>query len=506
MLLSSQPLDPSLLQDGAAKMRAVLEPYGVAQRSDWQRDWRVRSLPADQQPELRRQVAETLYLLAAAEAQSQAVADEQRGPGVLSQALRWNRLAQEMFAAQDLPVALQLQEAEFQARLDPTRDTPDRVTISLPPLGASFQRYLLAQEYVRQQRFGSAVELLESLRDSQPLDYSTWFLLGNAYAGQGRLSEAEGCFTTCLALWPDAHLVYFNRGLCRFQLRDYAGAEADFTRVLQLRQDLVPAWFNRGLCRKALGAYELADDDLTRALEIGGPESRTYLVRARVKEAMGRRSQAEADRRQGLELVPRDVAGWLARGLARVDTEPEAALADFRQAERLAPASRDVLRNIVFVLSERLQQADEAIEVLNRLLEQDLNADDLMSRGVLRARQGQRDAAIRDGQQALQQRADDKLLFQLACVYALNCQRYPQDVQPALSRLCQAMLANPALDRSSCCGHGSTGAAWRRQFSFPVTGGGHPATDGEGPRQHRFTHARMARRHRQIRWTLTPNR
>lgn len=439
VLVSSQPHDAALRRDAVDRLRDLIAPYALGSERHWQQNWRVRALAMDERDGLRESLAELLYLMATAEAQSPASESATAELRVAS-ALHWNQLAQALFAPQDVPAALQLQAEQLRPR---TEQAAPHARAIVPPLRTSLDRFLLAQEYLRQARYGPAAQWLESLRDDEPLDYSTWFLLGNAYVGEERLSEAEGCFTTCLTLWPQSYPAYFHRGLCRLQMRHHAAAAADFTQVLQMRADLAAAWFNRALCRKAQGQLTAAVDDLTKALEVGGPEARTYLVLARIREALGQSEQAASDLRQGLELTPRDTSGWLARGLARVDVDPAAALADLREAERRAPASREVLRNQAFVLAEHLRQPAEAIDVLNRLLERAPHPADLMSRGVLRARLGQHDAAVQDGQQALLTRSDDKLQFQMACIYALNCGQYPQDLVPVLSHLARAILANP---------------------------------------------------------------
>ena len=94
-------------------------------------------------------------------------------------------------------------------------------------------------------------------------------------------------------------------------------------------------------------------------------------------------------------------AGWHAAWPGSHD-DPPAALDDFRHALRLNPRSRAARQNIAHVLSERMNKTVEAIDVLDELLE--LAPEDpavWVARGVLRARQGDRSAAIRDAQHAL---------------------------------------------------------------------------------------------------------
>ncbi len=444
MMVSSQLSDPAIREDVTGRLHALVASYGVTGSEDWQQNWLVRWLPEERQAELRQNMAEVLYLLAAVEWPF-VDGDAARDPAAVASALRWNQLAQQAFALEDVPRGLLSQQDELQSLLAASDAVPVRPPRELPPPKTSMERFLLAQQDLRQRRFDAAAENLEALCLQDALDYSSRFLLGNAYVGQGRLSEAEDCFTTCLVLWPPAYLAHFNRGLCRLQMQRYAEAEIDFTKVIDSRDDLAAAWFNRALCRKAERRYGEAIEDLSQALKFGDPNSRFYLVRSRVYEAMGDAKAAAADRQRGLATTPRedDVAGWIARGLARVDTNPELALDDLLKAQEYARNSREVLRNLAYVRAERLGQTEQAIADLNRLIELYSHDEDLMSRAVLKARKGIRDAAVQDGLQALQRAPNDKLLYQMGCVYALNCQQDPGDVVLATSYLARAIVKNP---------------------------------------------------------------
>ena len=103
-----------------------------------------------------------------------------------------------------------------------------------------------------------------------------------------------------------------------------------------------------------------------------------------VRTRRGDKPGATADRAAGLAKQPTDEPSFVARGLARADAEPLAALADFDAALKLNPRSFPALQNRAFVLAEKLNRPDEAVSALGKAL--DLYPDSLPARaGPLRA-------------------------------------------------------------------------------------------------------------------------
>src|SRR5262249_38788879 len=156
-------------------------------------------------------------------------------------------------------------------------------------------------------------------------------------------------------------------------------------------------YVNRALALNALGRYAEAVADLTRALEKGAGETRLYFLRARVRDKAGDRAGAQRDREEGLRREPTDERSWVARGVARAEREPQAALADFEQALRLNPRSLGALQNIANVLGDEPDRVQDAVDALTKAL--DYAPDFVLARsgrGILLARQGRRDAALAD--------------------------------------------------------------------------------------------------------------
>jgi tetratricopeptide (TPR) repeat protein len=157
-------------------------------------------------------------------------------------------------------------------------------------------------------------------------------------------------------------------------------------------------------------------------------------------------------RRASISCAPAsgiDERSWIARGLARLGSDPAAALADFDQALTLDPTSRDALQNKAHVLAEKLpaktpdekqQLTLQAIEQLDKALALYPDfAPARSGRGVLLARLGKRDAAVADARGALQRDTRPEVLYQVACIYALTVKEQPDDRLEALRLLAAAL-------------------------------------------------------------------
>lgn len=241
---------------------------------------------------------------------------------------------------------------------------------------------------------------------------------------------------------------YFHRGLCRFELGQFDLARADFDEVLRRKPGLPAALVNRALAYQSMGQLEDALRDLTSALEGGLPETRIFFIRSRIRQQLGDQCGAQQDRREGLRRPPQDEKSWVARGVARLSEDPQAALEDFQQALRWNRRSRTALHNIAHVLSERMDRTEEAIGVLDQLLE--IQPDDpavFVARGVLQARLGCREDAIADAQHALRLPSSPTLRhqiqYQAGCIHALTSRDHPSDAETAVALISQAIRYEP---------------------------------------------------------------
>ena len=125
-----------------------------------------------------------------------------------------------------------------------------------------------------------AVRAWEQLCSENRQDPLRWLLLGNAYAGAGRLANAEACYTALIALQPKAMSGYLYRGLCRSEQGNFLAAEKDYSEALLLNPSVAATRINRALTYFALQNFTAAERDTTAAID-GRPRRSPRLLRTR---------------------------------------------------------------------------------------------------------------------------------------------------------------------------------------------------------------------------------
>jgi serine/threonine protein kinase/Flp pilus assembly protein TadD len=424
-------------QEIAVSCRRALDRYRVLDDPSWQQAPAFQRLPADDQERLRADAGELLFLLAALPAPPAGPSPDDG----LRRALELNARAASCYPAGQAPAALLRQRAELARQLGEQAEA-DRLLAQADatPLRTPRDHCLLACAYAAEGRHRKALPLWQQASLQDPQNVWTWYGLGHCYDHLDQPAQAAACYSACVALNPAFHGWYFRRGLAHLKQGQSRLACADFDQAVRLRPDHGEAYVNRALARlnddRAAGAIE----DVTRALELGVPAARVYLIRARAREQVGDRAGAERDRADALRAEPADEAGWVARGVALVPTAPADALAAFDRALEGNPRSLPALESKAHVLAERLGRAEEAVQVLDRaviLYPEDGPAR--AARGVLLARLGKREAALRDAQEALAADDSPAVLYQVAGIYALTSRYSPDDRRRAFPLLAAAL-------------------------------------------------------------------
>lgn len=166
---------------------------------------------------------------------------------LLSEALIWNSLASGFESAAKSEQTWRLQRTGIKIALglasaDDLKDIQLRPHESGQLIGFSNAIQLLESGDA-----ADAHELLLKLVLQNPHDYSAWYLLGKTRHAIGRDWEADGAFSTCIALNPDCWVAWQDRATVRLALRRFQDAAADCARLKQLRPDLAAGDLNLAL-------------------------------------------------------------------------------------------------------------------------------------------------------------------------------------------------------------------------------------------------------------------
>ena len=122
---------------------------------------------------------------------------------------------------------------------------------------------------------GAIADFTKAIEISSRLDNRDW-------KGDAGFAGAASNFDKVRVLDPLAAAAYANRGLARYQLRDYEGAIADCNRAIAINPRLPMAYNNRGIVRYAMKDYDRALVDLDRAIAINPRDAEAYNNRGNV--------------------------------------------------------------------------------------------------------------------------------------------------------------------------------------------------------------------------------
>ncbi|MCA9188154.1 MAG: tetratricopeptide repeat protein [Pirellulaceae bacterium] len=459
--------DPAVIAAGLPVLEASLGTYDILNSPKWQEGPRFQNLDDRGRALVVDEAAELLYLLARSHQRlAELSVNEDDRTMHVGIATDVNELAVHMYevlsndgdaiVTQAVPVAIVQQSADLR-QLSRHRQADDGAAddghgrhraadVQVAAESSRIDRYMAVLELLDQRDYDGAIKRLDLLLDEDPTNPSYWLWAGKAYMDIGNWEQATAHFKASIKLHPESFRSYFLRGLCYLQSHDFAAAENDFQRVIRMRPDLPSGWLNRALAYRGQGQLQKAADDLQKAMDLKTTQTRVYFVRAQVLRELGDLAGADADFQQGLTLTPSDEESWIARGVAKLNTDPEAALQDFQLALQRYPRSVAAMRNLLHVWGDVLREPDRAREILDRML--DVNGRDVAAlggRAVLAARAGDCQRALADAQRLreLPQSAVGNL--QLACVYAQLSKHDRTYVRSAVQCARNAFKVSPAL-------------------------------------------------------------
>jgi tetratricopeptide (TPR) repeat protein len=444
-LLSVQGLS-AFREEGVRRSRQLLERFQVVARDDWRKQPLVADLDERNRRRMQDEMGELLVLLA------------RHVPA--QETLSLLDRAEDCFFPDVPPSVWQAKAALLEQQGLREAGALLRKKALDHPLRTARDHYLEARTWLDARNYEKALPLLQKAAAIDPQSLRANFLLGNCLGNLGHELDAIGCYNVCLALDADFHGGYFNRSLILARRKRHQLALEDMNRALALRPESADAHLNRGLIHQGIGLASLREKkqpnlgraslkkaiaDFDRALELNPVLTRVYFLRSMVRNQLGDRPGADADLREGLRLEPRDHVSWNARGHAHLDRkETEAALDCFNRGVAAYPASRPNLTSKAYVLADLLHRNREALEVCERVVQLYPNYRlGYTDRGVLLARLGQRERALRDAQQALALSAghenEPEMLYRVGCIYALTSTQEPADAGIALLKLHAAL-------------------------------------------------------------------
>lgn len=206
---------------------------------------------------------------------------------------------------------------------------------------------------------------LEHARELDPSNLETMSLLGRFLVHDGAFDRALEVLNDALARYPDSPQLYVRRALARLSTDDPEGAIAD----------------------------------LDEAIDRVGENPDTLLLRAIAHGDLDETDAAHEDYSSVIALDPTVAAAWHGRGTIRMERkEYAAAREDLDVAAQIEPTSRN-LNSLAWLLvaaeDKAFRDPREALDLVERAIEQDENPDNVDTAAAAHALLGNEDAAMR---------------------------------------------------------------------------------------------------------------
>lgn len=398
----------------------VLTSYEFFDNPSWHNSLKISYLPLTDQKQLLSDIGDLLFMRAMMYRQKIDFArdDDQRHNAVCS-AIKADELAASYNLGQPKSPSMNVDCIESSAsntiatKIKPSRES-DITHYSSNELCR--QACLL----VSQRRFAESLPLW-TLASTKDRDNSwIWFGLGYAQEHSGDLSSAAESYTACIALTPDYFGWYFNRGRLRLLKGDSKGARNDFEAAKSLYPQHAETHVNLAIAALDCKDYDAALESTEIAARLGYSDPQTLLIQSRAYMEKGDKQSAQMAKIEAERVQPRSAQAWVARGAAIANSAPHQAIKDFDEAMLLNAYSLSAMESKAYVLSDVLLQISDAIKVLDRAIELfPENASIRASRGVLLARSGQSENALKDAQDSLALQVVPAVEYRVACIYAL---------------------------------------------------------------------------------------
>ncbi|OIQ51311.1 Photosystem I assembly protein Ycf3 [Pseudodesulfovibrio hydrargyri] len=111
-------------------------------------------------------------------------------------------------------------------------------------------------------------ERIANVKDKDSMTAEDWYLIGRAHQLKNNFAEAVAAYDNALKIDSNFKEVLLERGNCKADLGDQAGAIDDYSLLIKQEPGYAWAYNNRGIIYLTKSEYDLAIKDFQKALEI----------------------------------------------------------------------------------------------------------------------------------------------------------------------------------------------------------------------------------------------
>jgi arylsulfatase A-like enzyme/Flp pilus assembly protein TadD len=263
--------------------------------------------------------------------------------------------------------------------LKPGSESPDHGSSAAPrdpkDVIALFNQLRRANSAVRDRRFDEALPILEDVLHKDPHNAFARLVLGSAYTGMNRYTDAIAQYHQYLQMVPTSSYAHQWMAICYVRLGHQDDALTEAAAALALDPGSSDSHVLRGGIFASRGQYDEAIGELGAALQKDPTKNVIRLDLAKVLDEAGRRDEAEHEYATILQQQPDDAPTLTGLGALRAKQGRLKEAADLlRRAVHIDPSSETARFDLARTL-EQLGIRDEAAEEYRRLLEPGTSAD-----------------------------------------------------------------------------------------------------------------------------------
>ncbi len=200
--------------------------------------------------------------------------------------------------------------------------------------------------------------------------HEAWYNRGNALDDLGKYEDAIASYDKAIAIKPDKDEAWNNRGYALGNLGKYEDAIVSYDKAIAIKPDDDSAWYNRGNALGKLGKYEDAIASYDKAIAIKPDKDEAWYNRGVALGKLGKYEDAIASYDKAVAIKPDKDSAWYNRGIALDDLgKYEDAIASYDKAIAIKPddeISWDIRGYALYKLeklAEAIKSYDKAIEL-----------------------------------------------------------------------------------------------------------------------------------------------
>jgi len=156
--------------------------------------------------------------------------------------------------------------------------------------------------FAAEQDYGNAITSWEKVLAINPDYHEAWYNRGVALSALGRKEEAIQSYDKAADIKPDYHEAWYNRGGALDDLGRKEEAIQSYDKAVDIKPDYHEAWYNRGGALDALGRKEEAIQSYDKALQIQPDYASAYYNKACCYALQGTIDLAIATLQQAITL------------------------------------------------------------------------------------------------------------------------------------------------------------------------------------------------------------